>query len=150
MGTFKIRFSSDLIAGLFFALIGLATCYGASRYNLGSAARMGPGFMPMVIGTALTLFGALGIIKSMLHEGEEIGTIELRPAFLVFAGVFLFAMLIERGGFLLAIAALVVLARLAGEERRLFDIAVLALALALLGAAIFVWGLGMPLRLWPR
>jgi hypothetical protein len=150
MGTFRIRFSADLIAGLFFGLVGLATCYGASRYNLGNAARMGPGFMPMVIGAALTLFGALGIIQSMLHDGDEIGTITLRPVVLVFAGVFLFAMLIERSGFLLAIAALVVLARLAGEERGLIDIAVLAVALALLGAVIFVWGLGMPLPLLPR
>jgi hypothetical protein len=150
MGSFRIRLSTDLAAGLLFAGLGLVTMYGASRYNLGNAARMGPGFMPMIIGAALTLFGTLAIGQSIVREGEEIGTVELRPVLLVFVGVFCFAMLIDRGGFLLAIASLVICARLAGREVKPIEIAVLAAALALLGAAIFVWGLGLPLPLLPR
>lgn len=150
MGEFRIRLSADLAAGLLFALLGLTTCYGASGYDLGTAARMGPGFMPMVIGGALTLFGTIVILQSMLQESEEIGSVELRPVLLVFLGVLLFAMVIDRAGFLLAIVGLVVLARLAGRERGLVEIALLACVLALLGALIFVWGLGMPLPLLPR
>ncbi len=150
MGRFHIRVSTDLAAGLLFAAVGLATCYAASRYDLGSAARMGPGFMPMIIGCALALFGGIAILQSMLKASEEIGTVELGPVVLVFAGVLMFAMVMERAGFLIAIAVLVVLSRLAGDERRPVEIALLALALALLGAAIFVGGLGMPLRLRPR
>lgn len=150
MGSFRLRLSSDLAAGLLFATLGLVTMYGSSRYNLGNAARMGPGFMPMIIGAALTLFGALAIGQSIVREGEEIGTVELRPVLLVFAGVFCFAMLIDRGGFLAAIVSLVICARLAGREVKPVEIGVLAAALALLGAAIFVWGLGLPLPLLPR
>ena len=61
-----------------------------------------------------------------------------------------FGLLIDGFGFLAAVAALVVLARLAGRNQSLGETAVLAVGLALLGAGIFVWGLGLPLPLLPR
>ncbi len=53
----KLRLSTDLSTGaLFLALGGFAIIYG-SRYAVGTTARMGPGYFPMLISSALVLVG---------------------------------------------------------------------------------------------
>lgn len=47
----------DLFCGTFFVALGLAFAIGGSRYEVGSAARMGPGYLPLVLGGALALLG---------------------------------------------------------------------------------------------
>lgn len=151
MGSFHVRLSSDLATGLLFASLGIAVIYGASHYAMGSAARMGPGFMPLCIGTALTLLGLVLIGRHAIgHRGEAIGTIDMRPVLLVLAGVIGFGLLVDGFGFVLAVVTLVVLGRAAGRETKIREVALLAAGLATVGAVIFIWGLGMPLSLWPR
>ena len=49
----KLRLSTDLATGaLFIALGGFAIIYG-SRYAVGTTARMGPGYFPMLISASL-------------------------------------------------------------------------------------------------
>jgi hypothetical protein len=150
MNSYRIRLSADLVAGVALSLVGLAAIWGATRYNIGSAARMGPGFMPLMIGIALTLFGTILVGTASFQKTEAIGEVTLRPVLLVLCGVVAFGLLIYDVGFLAAVVVLVVFARLAGRGQRLAETAILAVGLALLGAGIFVWGLGLPLPLLPR
>lgn len=150
MGSFRIRLSADLVAGIGLAFVGLAAVWGASRYAIGSAARMGPGFMPLAIGIALTLLGGILVATASLRKSQPIGEVTLRPVLLVLSGVVAFGLLIDDWGFLAAVAALIVLSRLAGRGQSLVETAVLAAGLTLLAAAIFVFGLGLPLALLPR
>ena len=41
-----IRHPKDFWSGMLFILIGIAAIIVGSRYNLGTAARMGPGYFP--------------------------------------------------------------------------------------------------------
>ena len=52
--------NKDFIAGLMFVAIGAAFWYGAGNYQLGSAARMGPGWFPSVLGAIMTFLGEIG------------------------------------------------------------------------------------------
>jgi hypothetical protein len=143
----KLRLSTDFLTGiLFLALGGFAIVYG-SRYPIGSAARMGPGYFPLIASSGLVLLGAILVTRSYLRGGEDLDTIHVRPLFLVLLGTFAFGLLIERSGLLPAGVVLVVAARLADQGFRVVEVAALAVGLVLVAAAVFKYALGMPLRL---
>jgi|RhiMetdeSRZDD1v2_1073273.scaffolds.fasta_scaffold836416_2 hypothetical protein len=145
----RIRLSTDLLSGvLFLALGGFALIYG-SRYSLGTTARMGPGYYPLLASAGLVLIGLVLVARSLLRAREEVGAVNLRPLVLVLAGTLAFGLLIDRIGFIVAGIVLVAAAR--GGERgfKALEVAVLALGLIAFTLAIFRYGLGMPLKLWP-
>lgn len=66
---------SDLLAGGVFITLGLAFAVGASTYQVGSALRMGPGYLPLVLGGILV---ALGLV--IVGQGLLAGRLAGRPA----------------------------------------------------------------------
>jgi hypothetical protein len=145
----RIRLSTDLLSGvLFLALGGFALAYG-SRYSLGTAARMGPGYYPLLASSGLVILGLVLVVRSFLSPQEEVGVISVRPLLLILAGTLAFGLLIDRSGFVVAAVSLVFAARFADRDFRLAEIAVLSLCLVVLMLAIFRYGLGMPLKVWP-
>ena len=60
----------------------------------------------------------------------------------------LFGVLVERAGFVPALAVLVVGSAAAGREFRLGEVALLTALLTVLSVAVFVWGLGLPYPLF--
>src|SRR5262249_41839714 len=110
----------------------------------------GPGFMPLLIGIALTLLGTILVGTAAFQKTEAVGEVTLRPVLLVLAGDVAFGLLLDDWGFLAAVGALAVLSRLCGRGPDLVETIVVAAGLTLLGAAIFVWGRGLPLPLLPR
>ena len=143
----KIRVSTDLLTGgLFVALGTFAIVYG-SRYALGTAARMGAGYFPLLISCGLLLMGAVLIVRALLGAGEALGAIGWRPLVLVLAGVLAFGLLIERVGLLAAGILLVLAARAAERGFGVLETALLAVGLTLGAAALFVYGLGLPIKL---
>jgi hypothetical protein len=89
------------------------------------------------------------VVRSFLTSTEEVGEIHVRPVVLVLAGTLAFGLLIERIGFIVAGIVLVVAARSADKGFRPVEMALLALGLVAFTVAVFRFGLGMPLRLWP-
>jgi hypothetical protein len=73
----------------------------------------------------------------------------LRSAALVGAGVLAFAGLLGSLGLAGATLLLVTVSGAAHHEARLKELLPLGLALAAFGAGVFVWGLGLPLPLFP-
>lgn len=73
-----------------------------------------------------------------------------RPLFWVLAGVGCFALLLEGFGLVLASLALMLVARRAEPELSWRGALAVWLVLLLVCLAIFVWGLGTPLAVWPR
>jgi len=55
----KIKSQRDFFAGLMFTIVGIAFAWGATTYSVGTGARMGPGYFPLMLGI---LLGVLGII----------------------------------------------------------------------------------------
>jgi len=145
----RIRLSTDLLTGVLFLVLGVFALTYGSRYSLGSAARMGPGYYPMLASSGLVLVGILLVVRSFLTSTDEVGEIHLRPIVLVLAGTLAFGLFIERIGFVVAGLVLVVAARLADKGFRPVEVTILALGLVAFTVAVFRFGLGMPLRLWP-
>ena len=144
----KVRLTTDLLTGLLFLAFGLFVIVYGSRYPLGTTARMGPGYYPLLASSGLALLGVILIGRSLVRGGGgEVSAINLRPLLLILLGTLAFGLLIERLGFLAASLALVVLTRFAERDIRLPETAALALGLTAFTTAIFWYALGMPLRL---
>jgi hypothetical protein len=145
----RVRLTTDLLTGLFFlALGGFVILYG-SRYAMGSAMRMGPGYFPFLTSVCLVLLGVVLVIRSLIRGGKTIGTLALRPLFVVLVATLAFGLLIERAGFWVASIALVVASRFADRGFRVVEVTALALFLTALIAAVFRYGLGLPIRMMP-
>ena len=145
----RIRLSTDLLTGLLFLAIGAFVMIYGSRYSLGTAARMGPGYYPLLGSSGLILLGLVLVVRSFLTTASEVGGINLRPLVLILAGTLAFGLLIDRAGLILAGLVLVFAARLADRDFRPLEVTILAICLVAFTLAIFRYGLGMPLRLWP-
>ena len=140
--------SRDLISGVAMVGVGLAVAvYSFNSYPVGSAARMGPGYFPIVVGS---VFAALGLLIALLSLRKTVHALTpppftWRPFLAVMASVALFGLLITRIG-LIPTALITVLVTASGRngfEGR----GALALggALAVIAWLIFSVGLQMSL-----
>lgn len=143
-----VRDRKSFGAGLLFAVIGAAALLYARRYPIGDPGQMGPGFFPSVLSVVLIVLGGVNIVRSLGASAEQLGRIAFKPALLVTAGVVSFAVGIDRIGLVPSILVLVLLGSLAGTRFRPREAIPVAVALALLSAAIFVYGLKLPFALF--
>jgi hypothetical protein len=110
---------------------------------------MGPGFFPMGLSAILLLLGVIVTLRALLKQSEEIGTVQIRPLVVILAGVMIFSVVVDRWGFALAAALLVVIARTASKDFRPVEVALVAICLIALSAGVFLFALKLPLHLFP-
>jgi putative tricarboxylic transport membrane protein len=142
-------FNRDLIAGLMFAGWGVAGLWFARDLPLGVALRMGPGYVPWLLSWALVLIGSVIAIKGAMLGGEPLTRWNLRPLILLPLALLTFAVLIEPAGLPVATLAVVVAGAVAGPEFRLGEVIILGLSLAVCAVGLFVYGLGLPMKILP-
>jgi hypothetical protein len=147
----QIRNAADFWSGVMFAVFGLFFVVFAREYDMGTAARMGPAYFPTVLGALLLLLGAGISLRALwLTTGEgRIERFHFKPLLLVLGAVVAFGLLLRPGGLLVAVAALVFIASLGSDEFHLRDVLLLTIGLAVLVLAVFIWGLGMTVPVWP-
>lgn len=148
MGRFKIN--QDLVAGLMFIGFGALGLILGKAYPMGTSLRMGPGYLPTLLCWILIALGALVGGKGLFLGGLSIDRFYFRPLILVCAGLLTFALLIEGFGLPAAVIATVVVGALGGQEFRLIEVLIVAAVLAIASVLIFVYGLGLPMPLYPR
>jgi hypothetical protein len=146
----RFHVNQDFAAGVMFALFGAAGLWFGRNYPVGTSLRMGPGYMPWMLCWLLILFGAGIAIKGALTPGEPLSRWYLRPLTLVSAGLMTFAVLIENVGLPAAVIGTTVVGALGGQQFRVHEVIPLAVGLAIGSVAIFIWGLGLPMTIWPR
>ena len=146
-----MRLTKDLLSGLMFCAFGIGAAVVAQDYNLGSLSRMGSGFFPTVLGTGLALLGLAITVRAVIkpETSEPIADLGLRPAFFISVAIVLFGVLIDDFGLLAALAALIIVARFAGREGSVLELAVMVIVLTAIAVAVFVYALGVRLDLVP-
>lgn len=145
----RIRSPQDFWAGLAFAASGAAFFGASQRFAMGTAADIGPGLFPSIVAGLLVLVGLRLVIGALAVDGPRVEPVRPRPVALVIAALAAFGLIIERGGLVLAVAALVLIASAAPGRLRPGQSALLAVALVAIAIAVFRLGLGMQIRLWP-
>jgi hypothetical protein len=144
----KIRSPKDFWSGLIFIGIAIAFIGVARQYNLGNMHRMGPGLFPTLVGALLAGLGLVITLRAFAVDGPPVPRFQARPILVGMAAIVLFGVALQYLGLLAAIAALVLVGAAASRESRAVETIVLALALMLFSAAVFVWLLGLPIPLW--
>lgn len=143
------RSFNDLVVGIILILTGLVGFWLTSDLRMGTAMRMGPGYIPFGLCIILVGLGALCCVRAFLVDGERPEPWPLRQPVIISLSIAFFAFAIERLGLVPAIFGLVVIGSLASAETRRLESIILGAALALLSVAIFVYALRLPMQLWP-
>jgi hypothetical protein len=138
-----------------FVVLGLGALGVAIVYPVGRLAQMGPGFFPIALAVTLTLLGAAvcagGLARGAAPDADDgplVGP-AARPLLFVTLGLVAFAVLVRPLGLVPATVALVLIASRADRGFPWALAVPLSLALAAVATAIFVYGLGLPFRVWP-
>src|SRR5262245_5523421 len=111
---------------------------------------MGPGYFPMCIGGLVAALGLALAAGALRVEGPRLPRLPLRPIVLILAASIAFGYLLKPLGLVVSTILLVSVSALGGHEFRWLETLALAVGLAIFSIGVFVYGLGLPLTLWPE
>lgn len=148
----QVRNHHDLWAGLMFIAFGAIFMILSQQYQIGTAAKMGPGYFPTILGGLLALLGlaiSLSAFAKSNHEAKVAPT-GWRELILILLAVILFAATLPQLGIVIALLVLVLVSSLASHEFNLKDTILGAIFLIVLTYVVFVKGLELQFPLWPK
>jgi len=155
-----IKSEKDFYSGLMFTIVGGAFAIGATTYNIGTGARMGPGYFPLLLGIILAALGMMIMFKGVTvktETGDKLGGMAWRPLLYIIGANVLFGILlgglpklgIPAMGLVAAIYGLTIMASLAGDKFKLKEVLILATILAVVSYGAFVKLLNLQFQVWP-
>lgn len=156
----NIKSQKDFFSGLLFVTVGIAFAVGANSYTVGTGARMGPGYFPLLLGILMAVLGAVITFNALVIEtpdGDKIGSWAWKPLFFIIAANLVFGLMlgglpsvnIPAMGMIVGIYALTFIASLAGEEFSFKAVAILATVLAIMSYLAFIVLLKLQFPVWP-
>jgi hypothetical protein len=129
----RVKSPQDFGASVVFIVIGVIGVWFGGELNYGSAARMGPGFFPVILSWLVIAVGLVIGLRALALDG---------PA------IVLFALLIETIGLALTSAVTILVASLARADTRWRDTLILAFVLSIALVLLFVYALGQAMPPW--
>ena len=156
----RIKSQQDFWSGVMFMAVGLAFVWGSTAYDFGSAAEMGPGYFPRILGIMTAILGAVVAFQSLVvrPEGDgRIGRLAWRQLFFIIAANLAIGVMLgglpsiglPALGLILGIYALTFISALAGDDFRVKEVFVLATVLAVACYFGFVVLLRLQFQVWP-
>jgi len=156
----SIKSQKDFFSGLMFLVVGAAFAWGATSYSVGTGARMGPGYFPLLLGVLLAILGGVVMFYSLVVEtpnGDKVGSFAWRPIGYILGSNLAFGILLgglpsiklPSMGLIVAIYALVLISSKAGDNYRLRDVLILSTILAVGSYLAFIVLLKLQMPVWP-
>ena len=143
----------DVLAGLLFMAVAIVGLWVSRAYPIGTALRMSTGYVPrLLLWTLLLLGGAILVsgIRATDAESELGAGGAWRPLVFIPAALVAFALGLDHFGLVVACALLVGIGSLANRDLRPRDVIAAGIVLTFMTWAIFVWALGLTIRVWPE
>jgi hypothetical protein len=145
----------DVLSGLLFMMVAVFGLIISRDYPLGTALRMGTGYVPRLLCWVLLILGAIILLQGMRDSrGPTVlddGTASTwRPVIFVAASLAIFALTIERLGLVVAILLLTAFGAVAARNLKPMETLIAAIVLIVLSWAIFIVGLGLTIPVWPE
>ena len=140
----------DLAFATFLVALGALAFALASELTVGTAAAMGPGYVPRGLALIIMIYGVVLGVRAVFAGGVPFPAIAWRPLLLISASVALFALLLPFAGLVITSFIVVICAGFAAYDVRLRENVLLAIALAIFAMLLFVSVLGLPIPVWPR
>jgi hypothetical protein len=140
--------NKDFLAGLLMIAIGAIAFYMALDYPFGSALRMGPGYFPRVLAGIFIAFGVYVGLRGLRIKEKVEGIWGWKALALITVAFYAYGWLMDRIGMIPSLVVLFFISALAGHEFRLKEVIILTVVMTTFAWAVFIWGLGMPYRLF--
>jgi hypothetical protein len=138
----------DLRVGAFFVLVGLA--FGLQAYfhiPIGSPARMGAGFFPILLSSVLTALGLMICLQAFRSAGARVVYVPWRGLLLILLAPIVFGFTVRGLGFAPSVIVTTAIAAFASPGRSLVGAALLAFGLTAFCVLVFIVGAGLPIDL---
>ena len=156
----KIKSQKDFYSGLVYTIVGVAFAYGATSYTIGTGARMGPGYFPLLLGSILAIIGAIILFKALVVEtptGDPVGEWAWKPLIFIIAGNLLFGILLgglpsiklPAMGLIAAIYGTTLVVSMAGDKFKLKEVLILGTVLSVMSYLAFIMLLKLQFPVWP-
>ena len=156
----NIKSQKDFFSGLMFMSVGAAFAWGATKYSVGTGARMGPGYFPLMLGVMLAVLGSVITFKSLVVEttgGDKIGSWAWKPLIFIILGNLTFGVLLAglpsiklpAMGMIVGIYVLTFITSMAEPGWKVRNTFILATVLAVGSYIAFVVILKLQFPVWP-
>lgn len=136
--------------GGFLILLAMVALTETRGLTTGTAADMGPGYVPRALAIIIMAFGLIIAGRGFFAERRPLPAIKLRPILSVLVSLAVFALLLPRGGLALATLATMACSTFATADYKWRESVVFAVIITAFTVLLFVYGLGLPLSVWPR
>jgi uncharacterized protein YacL len=122
------------------------------QYQLGTAAKMGPGYFPTVLGALMATLGLIVSIGAFAKRNPvtDLSKVGWKELLMVLGAVALFAIALPKLGFIIALILLIFVSALASHEFSTRDTLLSIAFLIVLSYIVFVWGLELQFPVWPK
>jgi hypothetical protein len=152
--TLRVLGRKNVLAGLMFIGIGVLGLWLSRNYPIGTALRMGTGYVPRLLCWILMALGAVVLMQGLRDadsarppEGGALA--RLWPITVVIMSLVVFGLSLERLGLVVAILLLIGIGSLAARGIKPWEVLLAALGLIVLSWVIFIQGLGLSIPVWP-
>ena len=156
----NIKSQKDFFSGLMFMSVGAAFAWGATKYSVGTGARMGPGYFPLMLGVLLAVLGSVITFKSLVVEtagGDKVGSWAWKPLIFVILANLSFGVLLAglpsiklpAMGMIVGIYVLTFIASMAEPGWKVKNTFILSTILAIGSYIAFVVILKLQFPVWP-
>lgn len=147
-----IRNHRDLWAGVMFFVFGVLFVVLSRQYQLGTAAKMGPGYFPTILGGLLAVLGLIIFFGAFeKHNAElKVERVGWRELLLLLASIAAFGVLLPSMGMVVSIVVLIGVSALASHEFSVRDTVIATVVLIILSYFVFVKGLELQFPVWPK
>jgi putative tricarboxylic transport membrane protein len=145
----------DVLSGLMFAGVALFGLWLSRDYPIGTALRMGTGYVPRLLCWILLGLGVIVLVQG-LREAQDPRALSSRdisawrPVVFVAGSLVIFGLSIERLGLVISILLLIGVGAVAARTLKPVETLVAALVLIALSWSIFILGLGLTIPVWPE
>ena len=148
----KFTWKRDYYAGGLMLLLGVGAAVTGSGYKFGNLARMGPGFMPVVLGVVLAFIGILIAGTALASsEPDDKKFMPHNPQWFgwacIIAGPIMFIILGHYGGMIPAIFSCVFVSALGDKTASYKSSLILAAGVTVFGVLLFHYLLNIPFQL---
>ena len=144
----RVKNPQDFWAGLLFIAFGAAALWFGRDFPVGTAMKMGPGYLPLYLSWGVVGIGAFVTLRALAIEGPAVEPSRIRPQVFILLAIVVFRLMIERFGLAPAVAVIALIASFASYEMKIIESLVLAAGLAAASILLFIYLLAQSMDPW--
>jgi hypothetical protein len=147
----KIRNQRDFWSGVLFVITGVLFMILSRQYQFGTAAKMGPGYFPTVLGGMMAVLGLMLMVPAMRAKSPQVKVerIDFKVIGIILLAVAVYAATLPSLGFIVSLVLLIMISSMASHEFSFKTAAISSVALLIFSWLVFVKGLELQFPFLP-